>query len=747
MPTRMPDQEEAALSPDVGTLHFAVDAGLLFQLGEELVRKRSVALAELIKNAYDADATTVVVRFRDVRAAGGSIVITDNGNGMTFASVQAHWMRIATVRKAAEQISNRYQRVRTGAKGIGRFAARRLASRLVLKSVAKKYIAGRPPGREETLVEFNWEDFRSGAEVQSVPARYSRRDLPAATGKNGTGTELQLMSVRDVWEAEDFHALAQDLARLVAPVVRVRGQANGHLLHSSSQNKDPGIQIRIESPEFPEVSGDIRDQPPVGALAVLDGRLDSNGTAHYSIAFRNPKKSVHFTPKTRFPGVGPVQFQLHFFVYKRDYFAGLAINVADAAKRGREAGGVHLYVDRFRVAPYGDPGDDWLKLDEDRGRRLVRAPEDLARLAAGSQRPMLLLPGNNQLFGRVHLSRRTNPDIRQTLNREGVLETPSFQQLRSFVRKGIDYLTVAYARESESRRKKPDREKREDALTLLLRAKEQFLVAAESMPAEQRAQVVQAIDLARQTVETQREELISELSMLRVLASTGTMLIVFEHQLLGTLNGLRSSHRALTARLQGLQASDRRRLAAELRRLDGWIETAQHQGALLGLLIARKSRTRRKRLPVRPVVEAMKLAFASYTKDYDIKLENEVPPALKTPPMFEAELSAILVNLLTNAFKAVREQPRRRVAVLGIQGRGATVIRVCDTGVGATHERWAEFFQPFVGESEPDPILGEGTGLGLKIVSDFVGIYGGTARFITPERQWATCVEVSLPEG
>jgi HSP90 family molecular chaperone len=117
-------------------LHFEVDSELLLQLGEELVARRSVALGDLIKNAYDADATEVTVEFRDVSRLGGQIVVTDNGEGMTFETIQNSWMRIATTGKREEPLSKRFRRPRAGSKGIGRFAARRLAEQLELVSIA-----------------------------------------------------------------------------------------------------------------------------------------------------------------------------------------------------------------------------------------------------------------------------------------------------------------------------------------------------------------------------------------------------------------------------------------------------------------------------------------------------------------------------------------------------------------------------------------------------------------------------------
>ncbi len=198
-----------------------------------------------------------------------------------------------------------------------------------------------------------------------------------------------------------------------------------------------------------------------------------------------------------------------------------------------------------------------LKLDEFRGRRLTEIPEELEKMAGKTTRPMLLLPGNNQLFGRVFLSRVTNPTIRQTLNRERLIEDDlAFAQVRSFVRLGIDWMTVSYAREfAASRETQSGKRERNDPLALLAKAKEAFTAAAEDMAPEQRAQILQSIELARQTVAEQQEDIISELSMLRVLASTGTMIVVFQHQLLGTLAALKDAHSALSMFVAKLSAT------------------------------------------------------------------------------------------------------------------------------------------------------------------------------------------------
>lgn len=105
-----------------GKLNFSIDSSLLFQLGEQLVAKPSIALSELVKNAYDADATHVIVSLERIGKQGGTISIIDNGHGMSLEEIQNFWMRIATTSKRSREISKIYCRPLTGAKGIGRFA-------------------------------------------------------------------------------------------------------------------------------------------------------------------------------------------------------------------------------------------------------------------------------------------------------------------------------------------------------------------------------------------------------------------------------------------------------------------------------------------------------------------------------------------------------------------------------------------------------------------------------------------------
>jgi HSP90 family molecular chaperone len=126
------------------SLNFTVDARLLQELGERLVGKPHIALAELVKNAYDADATFVEIAFAPGKNLGGKqkgkgeIIVKDDGHGMTFDDFHNFWMRIGTTHKSEKQKSPYFQRQMTGSKGVGRLSVQFLAHRLEIKTVPKR---------------------------------------------------------------------------------------------------------------------------------------------------------------------------------------------------------------------------------------------------------------------------------------------------------------------------------------------------------------------------------------------------------------------------------------------------------------------------------------------------------------------------------------------------------------------------------------------------------------------------------
>ena len=117
---------------------------------------------------------------------------------------------------------------------------------------------------------------------------------------------------------------------------------------------------------------------------------------------------------------------------------------------------------------------------------------------------------------------------------------------------------------------------------------------------------------------------------------------------------------------------------------------------------------------------------------------------LQSPPMFPAELVAIVSNLLSNAIKFAGQ--RGRLLISAKETDESLMVRVENTGEAVNlsdADRWFEPFRSTTGDV--DESLGQGMGLGLTITRSLLDEYGGDIRFAPPSRGYATAVEIELP--
>jgi hypothetical protein len=286
-------------------LEFTVDSALLGELGERLVTRNYIALSELVKNAYDADATQIILRFKNSRLGGkyGEIHLIDNGQGMTFQEVKEYWMRIATPYKHREPISPVFGRKKSGSKGVGRFACRRIANELILETTAKI------PGSNEyewTAVKFVWADFIPGTTLTEIPCEYKRKKL-----KEGEiGLTLKLIDLNDSWTERDFNLLRRQILMLsIVKGIRRKGF-----------KEDPGFEAVFDAPEFPKGAGVLVDQFMDAGWGKLEGIIKEDGTVDLKLEAGKIGTRRYELPK-KFEMLGDlVQFEIAWVPIKREYY-------------------------------------------------------------------------------------------------------------------------------------------------------------------------------------------------------------------------------------------------------------------------------------------------------------------------------------------------------------------------------------------------------------------------------------------
>lgn len=743
-------------------LMFSVDSQLMGELGEKLVTKNYVALSELIKNAYDADATKVAVRLVRVGEGGkkgnkGEIHIVDNGTGLSLADVRAYWMRIATPHKVDKPTSEAYGRQRTGNKGIGRFACQKISRYLELVTTAK---IGKD-NFETTHVRFDWEDFKSGTNLTDVPCKHDVSH--SKTGEKGF--TLKLIDLKEQWTDRDFKMLQRQVALLsVQQEVRRRGY-----------KEDPGLIIEIEAPEF---SADIKrldDDVIAAGWGTLRGKVQKSGQVFLNLnAKLIGKKEYELTD--RHPDLAGVSFDISWVPIERDHFRNPNLMPQYLAELMQDYGGVRVYMDGFRVFPYGDAHDDWLGIDRDVAARrsTVKGAElhSLAkRLHVDPGRVLLSYPRHRNLFGKVYLSSHDESEFVVKMDREGLVENDTYLALNKVIRKSIDWMVLYFAAYKQKAAKTkteaavkefrkavnaPETEEKEQLVDKALELLSAGAVQAAAIATD--SQNRKAVNQAKKLVQSRLIEAGEELAVLRAVASTGPLMFVFAHEVKGIIGSLDTHALRLEGLVSNLKGSQKKEVEDLSQSFRDTSNRFDQLSKLFGIFTAAQRREK-KRFYLRKAADVIKEGFGFVTGSFGIDLDTTgIDEELRTPALREAEMYSILVNLLSNAMKAVLAADGDRIAIEA--GRNNKFyIRVNDNGVGLNKKNWQEVFEPLVVDPEhkiypklsgrlgdKDLVaLGRGSGLGLSIVKGIVESNGGSVSFVDAPAGWKTSVLVELP--
>ena len=169
-------------------LHFTVDSALLEELGERLVGKPPVALSELIKNSYDADANQVIV---NIEPEKDRITVQDNGHGMDLDEFKDFWMRIGSPHKKRQKVSRNLKRPLTGSKGVGRLSVQLLAKEIFIQTVSERNM------RQKLKAYVKWDEAVEAGELSKATAKYEIEELAKDTEY---GTKIILKGLYHNWD-------------------------------------------------------------------------------------------------------------------------------------------------------------------------------------------------------------------------------------------------------------------------------------------------------------------------------------------------------------------------------------------------------------------------------------------------------------------------------------------------------------------------------------------------------------------
>lgn len=492
---------------------FKVSARTAKLIGLENFSTEEGAVIELVKNTYDADANNCVLIFdlktkiektvdddgnenqiEKFEKENSSIYIIDNGIGMNDKIIQNQWMTIGTDNKLYEHTTE-IGRVKTGAKGIGRFALNRLGMLTDMTSLptlveiidedsivieeeeevtSTKLISNSDNIGFEWTVD--WKDFdKKGATVSDVEAVLSEKEnlnlkemllsrfssypkvkevLESIDFESGT--VIEITELNDDWNEDKLRKLFGNLEMLLPPegqndfvidffllnnleefgtVKRAYYDDYDYKLKATyNQNNDKVLNVEISRNEL-DIDALENRYSEVFEFEMMKNspfKLEDFKKDKITIDLQIEKILSDKVDKGLLDKVG--QFGFTFYYLKNTIsdnkeegdnkkFPYKKFDSANRKSWLKKFGGVKIFRDDFRIRPYGENGDDWLRL----GERQAQSPGGAGQRLGGFRiRP-------NQIAGTIKISRLHNESFQDKSGREGIIENDVFDLFKNIL--------------------------------------------------------------------------------------------------------------------------------------------------------------------------------------------------------------------------------------------------------------------------------------------------------------------------
>ena len=682
---------------------FRPRARVLQLLGDELIGSARLAVFELVKNAYDADASKVNVTL-DLEQEP-AITVDDDGEGMTLNTLRSVWLMPGDDHRQKQRESDRrtprHGRLPLGEKGLGRFAAHKLGDSITLTTRAENSL--------ECVVRIRWTKLVAQRYLDEAPITIGVRQRARAFANGKTGTRIEIRKLRTMdWSRREIRNLYNQVTSICSPFgesdgfrvdLRVPGREDWIAdLPDVSEILDRAIwkfRFRLDGGRF-DWRYEFRQVPGLK----LDGRIVEKSGDRLKLPASGGGRKVVADEMTT-DGIGPVSGEVHVYDRDKEILQKLA-NIRVLENYLDQTGGVRVYRDDIRVYNYGEAGDDWLGLD-------------LRRVNLPTRRV-----SRNIVLGAIHLSLKDSSDLKEKTNREGFVENDASDRLKDIVLGAISAL---------------EEERHVDKLRIrrLTGKTDDGAAAGIEKPVSDLRRALKRRGmlekLERYVVRIERRYRDMQETLLSAGMSGLNLAVVFHE----VERGVRSLHRAVSDDEVDVKGAVRQ-VRHVMRLLDGFSE----------LLRRDSKRLHSGRKLIRAAWRFNKLRFGHHRVELVCPLLDGDDEGFRSQFAFNIVLGG-LSNLLDNALYWLRvrwpdrpddEESRERRLYIGVshEFKAGPAIVVADNGTGFQGNDPEELARPFF-TRKPD-----GMGLGLYYTSLAMDLNGGQLVFPQPG-------EVEIPDG
>jgi signal transduction histidine kinase len=444
---------------------FKPKAHILRLLGEELIKSPVMAIYELIKNSYDADAKVCDVKFQNVENIDeGVIQIEDDGVGIEEEVLENVWLEPGTdhrkpINEEGEREIKRspiYHRVPVGEKGIGRFAVHKLGDKIKLITRPTKIIlneANEIVSNEllnyELELEIDWKKFSQENYLDDVKVEWIKKeDKEDFYFEDRHGTVILISGLKEVWTRGMSRQLKRSTLSMLSPKAdqtnfKIELDFGNNWLADYPDTNEILVQAPYQMTAFLDDSYNFDFEysyEPLNNADLGSRKIKDNESFNKSVkgeikpfyrAYLEQKEYDKETIKEKIKefddnGIpfGSLMIELYSFDLDSRSLKDTSSTPDLIKKVLKDHAGIRVFKDDLRIYDYGEPGDDWLGLDLKR----VQRKEWFS---------------NNQNIGFIYLNSENSSSLVEKTNREGFIHNEVFDHFKIV----IDYILTQFKAE------------------------------------------------------------------------------------------------------------------------------------------------------------------------------------------------------------------------------------------------------------------------------------------------------------
>lgn len=666
-------------------------------LGADLVTNDVVAVIELVKNSYDAFASSVWIRFKIDQNEKEYIEIEDDGLGMSKEIIESVWCVVATPYKEKNPFANNDKKKRrvAGEKGLGRLSVARLGDRLHMLTQA--------PNEPCWEAQVNWSDIADGDNLSNCYVHC--RKYPGKSPFNKSGTRLQIFGLKDKWGVGRIIDLEDNLSRLISPFTN---PTNFNIFFHSPQMGVSKEEVKIKPPEFlskPKysISGKVSREGKLSATYKFspikngDERIKLLTFSWEQIYEQFTEKSLFSEKKSH---CGQFSFEIRAWDIAPEDTQEIASRFNFQKSKIRKTikmhKGISVYRDDILVLPKSENARDWLGLD------LRRVSKVGSRMST------------SQLVGYVDISADENKDIKDTSDRERLASSPATLEFIELLKIIISLLE----NERDIDRLSPDKGKPLADLFENLNANKLLLDVSEmTKEGAEIGDTIPIIRAFRDNFEVALKTIQEHFVHYSRLATVGTIAQMLVHEIRNRTTVFGHFMNFIRNRFGPFKDKD---IEEEFRHTDDAVCSLERLADTFAPLASRNFRRRNRHSILEERINScLSLQKGELKKK---RVECSVPKGETPVSIDPGELDAVLLNLITNSLYWLGQQDCQRKIKFSfepIENNTRVRVWIHDNGPGFSDEDREKVFWPGF-TRKPG-----GLGMGLTVASELVAEYGG----------------------